>query len=335
MTDIRRTFTLAAFVAALLVPSLTVQPAWSANVKITPLGSHAGEMCRRDRAILFEDPDGTTLLYDVGQTVAGANDPRLPKTLNVVLISSVHGDHVGSRRIAKPGAGTCAKPKTSVKTVPNSNSVEIAVGKKSKILGAGQMRAYLTARFINAGADKKTAKKSVKRLRPGGKMKFGGVTVAAIQTAHANGISPSFILDKDLAKALKKSGLTAYAGPDSGFILKFSNGLTVYLSADTGHHADMETIVRRYYKADIAIMNMSDVNTMGPEEAAWAVNELIKPKVAMPSHANEQSTKGGKLVPGSRAEKFVKGVDRSIKVHLTLSGRTMEFDGKAKCVKGC
>ena len=120
--------------AALLFAGGTETPAFAKNVKITPLGSHAGEMCRRDRAILFEDPDGTTLLYDVGQTVAGAADPRLPGKLNVVLVSSVHGDHQGSRRISKPGDGTCAKPKTPIKTVPNSNSVEIAVGKKSKIL---------------------------------------------------------------------------------------------------------------------------------------------------------------------------------------------------------
>ena len=192
-----------------LVASMASTSVLAQNVKITPLGSHQGEMCRRDRAILFEDPDGTTVLFDVGQTVAGANDPRLPAKLDVVLVSSVHGDHQGNRRMDKPGAGTCAKPNTPVKTVPNSNSVEIAVGKKSYIVSAGQMRAYLGARFINAGADKKTTRKLVKRLRPGGKMKFGGVTVAAIQTAHANGITPDFILDKDLAKALKKSGLTA------------------------------------------------------------------------------------------------------------------------------
>lgn len=289
-----------AAVAALLFAGGTATPAVAENVKITPLGTHAGEMFQRDRAILFEDPDGTTLLYDAGRTVAGAGDPRLPNKLNMVLVSSVHGDHQGNSRIPNPGAGTCAKPKTSVKTVPNSNSVEIAVDKKPKIVAAGQMRAYLSARFINAGADGKTTKKSVKRLRPGGKLKFRGVTVAAILPEHANGISPSFILDKDLAKALKKSGLTAYAGPDSGFILKFSNGLTVYLSADTGHHVDMETIVRRYYKADIAIMNMNDTNTMGPEKAAWAFNQLIKPKVAMPTHANEMSTKGGKPVAGQQ-----------------------------------
>lgn len=45
------------------------------NVKITPLGSHEGEFCRFDRAMIFEDPDGTRLLYDAGRTVQGPNDP--------------------------------------------------------------------------------------------------------------------------------------------------------------------------------------------------------------------------------------------------------------------
>jgi len=33
------------------------------NVKITPLGSHAGELCANDRAIVFEDPTGVRFLY--------------------------------------------------------------------------------------------------------------------------------------------------------------------------------------------------------------------------------------------------------------------------------
>ena len=46
------------------------------TVKVIPLGSHSGEFCSRDRALIFEDPDGTRLLYDAGRTVAGANDAR-------------------------------------------------------------------------------------------------------------------------------------------------------------------------------------------------------------------------------------------------------------------
>ena len=71
-------------------------PASAANVKVTPLGSHAGEFCRRDRAMVFEDPDGTRILYDAGMTVASPNDPRLGK-MDAVLLSSVHGDHPAIR----------------------------------------------------------------------------------------------------------------------------------------------------------------------------------------------------------------------------------------------
>ncbi len=143
------------------------------------------------------------------------------------------------------------------------------------------------------------------------------------------------MIDKTLGAMMKKSGLTAYVGPDNGFILKFSNGLVIYISADTGHISDMDTIVRRYYKPQIAFMNAGDVHTMGPEEAAWAVNELVKPKVAFAVHLNEVSTKGGKTIEGSKLDKFNKLVDKNIKTYATLSGVTMEFDGSGNCVKGC
>lgn len=324
------------YMTALLVICVGLAtPAFSQTVKLTTLGSHPGEMCGRDRAMVFEDPNGTTFLFDAGRTVAGADDPRLPKKLDVVLVSSVHGDHQGDRRIAKLGDGSCNSPKTDVKTVPNSNSIEIAAKKGAFILAAGQMDDYLRVRMIAAGATREQAGKRVKRLRPGGKLDFNGVRVAAIPTVHANGASPNFVLDADLKRMLEKSGLTVYVGPDSGFVLSFTNGLVVYLSADTGHTSDMETLVRRYYKANLAVMNMGDVNSMGPEEAAWAVNELIQPKTAIPSHANEESTKNGKPIPGTKADKFLKLVNKGIAVHLPLSGKTMEFDGNARCVKGC
>ena len=76
-------------IAAVGFLCLATVSAWAGNVKITPLGTHDGEFCRRDRALLFEDPNGTTILFDVGRSVLGPSDPRLGK-VDVVLLSSVH-----------------------------------------------------------------------------------------------------------------------------------------------------------------------------------------------------------------------------------------------------
>jgi len=114
---------------------LTVQaqaPA-QALVKVTPLGGQEGEFCRFDRAMIFEDPNGTRILYDAGRTVAGAEDPRLGK-IDVVLVSHMHGDHLGDRHNPAPNAGSCDKPDISASALPNSNSVNIAVKTGAKII---------------------------------------------------------------------------------------------------------------------------------------------------------------------------------------------------------
>ena len=51
---------------------LTAFPALAQNVKVTPIGSHPGELCANDRAIIFEDPTGVRFLYDAAQNVTGA-----------------------------------------------------------------------------------------------------------------------------------------------------------------------------------------------------------------------------------------------------------------------
>jgi hypothetical protein len=60
---------------------------------------------------------------------------------------------------------------------------------------------------------------------------------------------------------------------------------------------------------------------------------LVKPKSVIPSHANEVATKDGKVIAGTRTDIFSKAA--KMDVHLPLSGRTMEFDGKGKCQSGC
>src|SRR5574339_468314 len=84
------------WIAALCaVGAAIAAPAVAQTVKVTPLGGIEGEFCAQDRALVFEDPNGTRVLYDPGRTVAGAGDPRLGK-IDIILVSHMHGDHVGN-----------------------------------------------------------------------------------------------------------------------------------------------------------------------------------------------------------------------------------------------
>lgn len=320
------TFALAAL--AIGIVGLSGGTAMAQTVKITPLGSHDGEFCRLDRAMIFEDPDGTRILYDAGRTVAGAGDTRLGD-IDAVLLSHVHGDHLGDRHIGSVNAGECGKPDFSVVDAPVSNSVNIVVAKKAKFIVGAEMASFLAAKVKGAGGDPKL----VELARYGATRKVGGVSVSTVPAVHSNGVNPAFIDDKAHAAALKASGLTAYVGPPSGYVLTFSNGLVAYLSGDTGITAEQDLVVRQHYKARLVVMNIGDVYTTGPKEAAYVINEMIKPASVIPSHANEVATSGGKVVAGSRTDIFIKAV--KVPTHLPLSGRTMAFDGKGKCVGGC
>ena len=225
-------------VAALLVgcAGTETRPIGPGTVKITPLGSHDGELCAIDRALIFEDPDGTRILYDAGFTVRGADDPRLGK-IDAVLLSHVHHDHLGLAHQPEANAGVCGKPEFSVRDAPNSNTANIAAGKKARVLVGSDMHTFLAAKVTAAGGDAK----QVQLVRFGAQATVGKVSVATVPASHTNAV--------------------------------------------------------------------------------------------IATHVNEVATKGGKLVPGSKTEQFMKRV--GIPTHIPLSGKTMAFDGNGMCTSGC
>lgn len=316
---------LTCYAAALLLA--TTLSAQAQNVKVTPLGGIDGELCPQDRALVFEDPSGTRVLYDPGRTVAGANDPRLGK-VDIILVSHMHGDHIGNAHNKAPNSGTCASPDMSVSALPNSSAVNIALAKKSKIVTGSEMPPFFAAKLKANGGD--PANSMLARF--GGSVTVGGVRIATVTAVHSNGVDADYI-GGQLGDAMKAAGIAGDVGLATGYVLTFSNGLVAYLSGDTGITADQERVVRDYYKAKLAVMNIGDGFSTGPAEAAYVINELVKPASVIASHVNEVGTVDGMVRPGSKTEAFIKA--SRVPVIVPLSGRTMEFAASGLCAAGC
>ena len=155
--------------------------------------------------------------------------------------------------------------------------------------------------------------------------------ITIIYASHANNVPLSLL--SEAARATHTADGTGLAlGPPTGFVIKFTNGLVAYLSGDTGIHTEMKTVVNEYHRASLAVFN-GGLSAGTNASVAQGLNELVKPASVLWTHPNEAVTEGGKLRPGTRVAALAKMVKAPM--HFALSGRTMEFDGKGKCVAGC
>jgi L-ascorbate metabolism protein UlaG (beta-lactamase superfamily) len=328
--------------------ALTIAPANAQNVKITPVGSHPGELCANDRAAIFEDPTGVRIFYDAGHTVTGPDDARLG-TIHVVLLSHAHGDHIGDQKLKALGAGDCANSER-LPAGPNSMTAEIAAAKNAAIAMTSDMSVFIGRKVQNilgkpvavcpqtAGATNvPVAAPCRSNTHLGGAFiakapdAAQGVEITIVFASHANNVPLSLLSDVQRAN-LGADDTSIVLGPPTGYVVKFTNGLVAYFSGDTGIHTEMKTVVNEFHKANLAVLNL------GPSagtvmSGAYAMNELVRPASVILTHPNEAVTEGGKLRPMSRTAALMKQLKPT--AHLAISGRTIEFDGQGKCVAGC
>ena len=326
--------------------TLIAVPAFAQNVRITPIGSHPGELCANDRATVFEDPTGVRILYDVAHNLTGPDDPRVGD-VHVVLLSHMHGDHLGDRRLRAVGAGTCANSERVL--VPHAMTAEVVIEKDAVLVTTRAMAGFVAneVREIR-GESLPICASPVAATVPvdaacRNSMDLGGrfvataadadrgVEITIVYASHVNNVSAS-LLDEAQRELLSANGAQLELGPPTGYVVRFTNGLTAYLSGDTGIHSEMRTVINEYHNANLAVLNLGN-NPGIYYSAAHAMNELIQPASVILSHPNEAATENGRPRAQSHTARIIEEIDAP--THLAINGRTVEFNGRGHCVNGC
>jgi L-ascorbate metabolism protein UlaG (beta-lactamase superfamily) len=105
-------------------------------------------------------------------------------------------------------------------------------------------------------------------MNKGGTQEVDGIRFTMTQAIHSSGFSGD--------------GDPVYLGEPAGFVVEFENGTKVYFAGDTAVFGDM-SLIGRIYRPDVAVLPIGDHFTMGPREAAVAL-ELLGARRCVPCH---------------------------------------------------
>ncbi len=105
-------------------------------------------------------------------------------------------------------------------------------------------------------------------VNKGGTVEKAGIKVTL---THGNHSSSAF-----------ENGQFTYLGESCGLVFEVENGTKLYFAGDTNVFMDMQ-LIGRIYEPDVAILPIGDHFTMGPREAAVAL-ELLGVKRCVPCH---------------------------------------------------
>lgn len=105
-------------------------------------------------------------------------------------------------------------------------------------------------------------------MNKGGTLDLGFVKLTMTHAVHSCGI-----LD---------DGKIIYGGEAAGYVLSWQDGRRIYFSGDTNVFSDM-ALIRELYSPELAFLPIGDHYTIGPLEAAKAV-ELLQVKTVVPMH---------------------------------------------------
>lgn len=139
-----------------------------------------------------------------------------------------------------------------------SDAVPVATKHGSTVVAIYELSAYIASKGV----------KSTTGMNLGGTVQLNDVAVTMVDAKHS-------------AAAQDDKG-THYVGVATGFVLTIANGPVLYHAGDTCVFGDMKLIAQLYHP-EVAMLPIGGFYTMGPKEAALAV-ELLQPRMVLPIH---------------------------------------------------
>ncbi len=140
------------------------------------------------------------------------------------------------------------------------DTVALANRNHATVIGSAELGDYLTT-YHNV--------ENVRPMNIGGKANFEFGSVKYVQAFHSSSLTDD-------------NGIPVYLGMPMGIVLEIE-GKTIYHTGDTGLFSDMKLIADRH-PVDVCFIPIGDNFTMGIDDASYAINNFIKPKISVPVH---------------------------------------------------
>jgi L-ascorbate metabolism protein UlaG (beta-lactamase superfamily) len=138
------------------------------------------------------------------------------------------------------------------------DAVEICKQHGPPVVSMVELAGWLGSQGVEAGLE-------VPGLNLGGTRTIDGVSFTLVDARHSSSADD-----------------ITYLGVAAGMVIKLEDGFTLYFAGDTCAFLDMQ-LISRLHEPDIAILPIGDHFTMGPREAAVAL-ELLGVKRCVPGH---------------------------------------------------
>ena len=128
---------------------------------------------------------------------------------------------------------------------------------EAEVIAMVELKSWLGGKGANVG--------DLPGLNKGGSVELDGITYALVNAFHSSAAPDG-----------------AYAGEPAGLVIRLEEGRTIYFAGDTCVFGDMQ-LIRHLWEPDYAVLPIGDYFTMGPREAAVAIDMLGSPRV-VPCH---------------------------------------------------